>query len=64
MEFGRDLGVSVQELKHLDRIGVSDLDMENAIFDDGFRIDLLLETGYYDDMKGEWSDERAACYAW
>ena len=64
VEFGKDLGVSVQELNHLDRMGVSDLDLENAIFDDGFRIDLLLETGYYDDMKGGWSDERAACYAW
>ena len=64
VDFGRDLGVSVQELTHLARSGVSDLDLENAIFDDGFRIDLLLETGYYDDMKGEWSDERAACYAW
>ena len=63
VDFGRELGVSVQELNHLARSGVSDLDLENAIFDDGFRIDLLLETGYYDNLERGWLNESVAHYA-
>lgn len=64
LEFGEEMGVSTRELEWLDRMGLSDSDLENAIFDDGFRIDLLIGAGYYDDLEGGWFDESACRYAW
>lgn len=57
MDFGRAMGVSQKELDHLHTMGLSDLEMEECIYNSRFRRMLLLETGYYyDELEGTFDD--------
>lgn len=52
MDFGVVLGIPQKELDYLHSMGVSDLEMEECIYNKQFRRMLLLETGYYsEDME-------------
>lgn len=63
VDFGIRLGVSDREMEYLSQMKISDLDLELAIYDDGFRMDLLIDAGYYDELE-EYNHGRPACYAW
>lgn len=60
--FGEEMGISSAKLNYLDRIGISDLDLENAILDDDFMLECLIAMGYYDEE--DWCNERIVGYAW
>ena len=62
LNFGAEMGIAPAKLNYLDRIGISDLDLENAILDDDFMLECLLMMGYYDGE--DWYNERVAGYAW
>lgn len=60
MDFAVGIGVSRQELDYLHRIGISDFEMEECIYNKNYRRMLLLDTGYYREME-EMVYENADC---
>ena len=55
MDFAESFGVPRQELDYLHRIGISDFEMEECVYNKNYRRMLLLDTGYYSEME-EWID--------
>ena len=51
MDFAIAIGVPKQELDYLHRIGVSDFEMEECIYNKNYRRMLLLDTGFYNQME-------------
>lgn len=51
MDFAANLGVPQQELDYLHRIGVSDFEFEECIYNKNYRRMLLLDCGYYSETE-------------
>lgn len=62
IRFGEELGIPTYELQFLERLELTDMDLENVILDNDFRRELLFAAGYYD--EGVWESESACYYAW
>jgi len=51
MDFAIAIGVPKQELDYLHRLGVSDFELEECIYNKNYRRMLLLDTGFYNQME-------------
>ena len=51
MDFAIAIGVPKQEVDYLHRLGVSDFELEECIYNKNYRRMLLLDTGYYSEME-------------
>ena len=63
MDFGVYLGIPEKELDYLHSVGLSDLELEECIYNKRFRKMILLETGYYYDEMEDYSDVYDDCFA-
>ena len=58
LDFGRQMGISYQELTWLEMLDVDDDELEFALFDDDFRREVLISGGFYEDLE---EDDFHAC---
>ena len=58
LDFGRQMGISYQELTWLELMDVDDDELEMALFDNDFRREVLISGGFYEDLE---EDEFHAC---
>ena len=56
LDFGRQMGISYQELTWLELMDVDDDELELALFDDDFRREVLISGGFYEDEEECTSD--------
>ena len=64
MDYAVIMGVPKQELDHLHRMGLSDFEMEECVYDKRYRKFCLLDTGYYDKKEETIYDDCVEALPW